>query len=275
MANPRNENHHQFHRMNAATIPISGLVFGLLLIAPSILLIWWFRLGINKRLIISVIRMLVQLSFVALYLKYIFLLDHILVSLGYILLMVLFAAHSGIRSSSLRLKKLLIPTFMAMFLPTILTLLYFNWAIVQLDHIFQADVLIPIAGLMLGNTLKSNIVALKTFFNSASKEEKTYLFLLANGASKQEAARPFMKEAIRTAMAPNLATMATIGLVSLPGMMTGQILGGSDPVLAVKYQIMVMVIIFFNSILSNILQLLFVIRQGFDKRDQLDKSVLE
>lgn len=261
--------------MNAATIPISGLVFGLLLIAPSILLIWWFKLGINKQLLVSVVRMLVQLSFVALYLKYIFLLDHILVNLAYILLMVLFAAHSGIRSSSLRLKKLLVPTFIAMLLPTLLTLLYFNWAIVQLEHIFQADVLIPVAGLMLGNTLKSNIVALKTFFNSIRKEEKTYCFLLGNGASKQEAARPFMKEAIRMAMAPNLATMATVGLVSLPGVMTGQILGGSDPVLAVKYQIMVMVIIFFNSLLSNVLQLFFAVRQGFTKSDQLDKSLLD
>jgi len=98
--------------------------------------------------------------------------------------------------------------------------------------------------------------------------------LLANGATKQEAARPFLKEAIRTAMAPNLATMATIGLVSLPGVMTGQILGGSDPILAVKYQIMVMVIIFFNSIFSNVLQLHFAVRQGFDENDQLDKSLL-
>lgn len=260
--------------MNAANISISGLLLGLLLIVPSMLIIWRFRLGFNKQLIISVLRMLIQLTFVALYLKYIFLLDHILVNLAYILAMVMFAAHSGIRNSSLRLKKLLLPTFLSMLLPTIATLLYFNWAIVQIDNIFQADILIPIAGLMLGNTLKSNIVALKSFFNMARKEEKTYLFLLANGASKQEAARPFLKEAIRTAMAPNLATMATIGLVSLPGVMTGQILGGSDPVLAVKYQIMVMVIIFFNSLLSNILQLLFAIRQGFNKSDQLDKSLL-
>ena len=260
--------------MNAANISISGLLLGLLLIAPTMLIIWRLRLGFNKKLVIAVLRMLVQLGFVAVYLKYIFLLDNILVNLTYVCLMVLFAAFSGIRNSSLRLKKLLLPTFVSMLLPTLFTLLYFNAAIIQLDYIFKADVLIPIAGLMLGNTLKSNIVALKTFFNMALKEEKTYLFLLANGANKQEAARPFMKEAIRMSMAPNLATMATVGLVSLPGVMTGQILGGSDPVLAVKYQIMVMIIIFFNSILSNVLQLFFAIRQGFDERDQLNKELL-
>ncbi len=260
--------------MNAANISISGLVFGLLLIAPTMLIIWKLRLGFNKKLAIAVLRMLVQLGFVAVYLEYIFRWDNIAINLAYVCLMVLFAAFSGIRNSSLRLKKLVVPTFISMLIPTLFTLLYFNAAIVQLDHIFKADVLIPVAGLMLGNILKSNIVALKTFFSMARKEEKTYLFLLASGASRQEALRPFLKEAIRTAMAPTMATMATVGLVSLPGVMTGQILGGTNPVLSVKYQIMVMVIIFFTSLLSNVLQLLFAVYQGFDEHDKLDKSLL-
>ncbi|MCW0483648.1 ABC transporter permease [Gaoshiqia sediminis] len=261
--------------MNTADISISGLAFGLLLIAPSVLLVWQLRLGFNRQLIISVLRMLVQLGFVGFYLKYIFLLDHVLVNLAYVCLMVLFAAFSGIRNSSLRLKKLWLPTFASMLLPTLFTMLYFNAAIVQLDNVFQADVLIPVAGLMLGNVLKTNIVALKTFFSLARKEEKTYLFLLAAGATRKEAVRPFLKEAIRTGMAPNIATMATVGLVSLPGVMTGQILGGSDPVLAVKYQIMVMIIIFFTSLFSNVLQLLFAVHQGFDRHDKLNRDLLQ
>ena len=260
--------------MNTANISISGLIFGLLLILPSMLIIWRLKLGFNKKLIVAVMRMLIQLGVVALYLKYIFILDNVFVNLAYVFMMVLFAAFSGIRNSNLRMKKLLLPTFLSMLLPTLFTLIYFNAAIVQLDNIFRADVFIPIAGLMLGNILKSNIVALKTFFNTALKEEKTYLYLLAAGATKNEAARPFLKEAIRTAMAPNIATMATVGLVSLPGVMTGQILGGSDPILSVKYQIMVMVIIFSTSLLSNVLQLLFTVHQGFDKQDKLKRELL-
>ena len=260
--------------MNTADISISGLIFGLLLILPSMLIIWKLKLGFNKKLIISVMRMLIQLGFVAFYLKYIFLLDNAFINLAYVFMMVLFAAFSGIRNSNLRIKILLLPTFLSMLAPTLFTLIYFNAAIVQLDNIFRADVFIPIAGLMLGNILKSNIVALKTFFNAARKEEKTYFYLLAAGATKNEAARPFLKEAIRTAMAPNIATMATVGLVSLPGVMTGQILGGSDPILSVKYQIMVMLIIFFTSLLSNVLQLLFTVHQGFDKHDKLKREFL-
>lgn len=259
--------------MNTADISISGLLLGLLLIVPSILIIWQFRLGFHRNLIVAVLRMMVQLGFVAVYLKYIFLLDNTFVNLGYVFLMVLFASFSGIRNSGLRLKKLLLQTFLSMMIPTLFTLFYFNFAIVQLDNIFQANILIPIAGLMLGNILKSNIIALKTFFSLAKKDEKNYFYLLAAGASRTEALRPFLKEAVRMAMAPNIATMATVGLVSLPGVMTGQILGGSDPVLAVKYQVMVMVIIFFTALFSNLLQLLFAVHLGFDNQDKIRKEL--
>ncbi len=260
--------------MDAIDISVSGVVFGLLLVVPSMLLVWKFRLGFNKRLIISVARMLVQLGFVAVYLKYIFLFDNAFVNIAYVCMMVFFAAFSGIKNSGLRLKKLLFQTVVSMLIPTMFTLLYFNFAVVQLDNIFKADMLIPIGGLMLGNILKSNIVALKTFFNSARKEENTYFYLLAAGATKTEAAHPFLKEAIRMAMAPNIASMATVGLVSLPGVMTGQILGGADPVLSVKYQVMVMIVIFATALFSNLIQLLFAVRYGFDEHDKLKKELL-
>ena len=175
----------------------------------------------------------------------------------------------------MRLRSFLWSTVLAMLLPTLFTLIYFNLFITQLSNIFKANIFIPIAGMMLGNILKSNIVALKTFFSQVQTQEKVYQYLLAMGASRREALQPFFKEAVQTAMAPTIATMATAGLVSLPGVMTGQIIGGSDPSLAVRYQIMVMVIIFFTGLASILLQLFFAIRQCFDKHDQFDKSMLE
>lgn len=260
--------------MNTPNIDTSGIIAGLLLIVPVVLVVWKLKLGFNKNLLISIARMLVQLGFVAVYLIYIFKLDNVIINLAYVCMMVFFAALSGIKNSSLRLRRFLLSTFIAMLIPTLFTLLYFNFTVIQISDLFRANMFIPIAGLMLGNILKSNIVALKTFFNLARGQEKVYLYLLATGATRNEALRPFFKEAVRTAMAPNLATMATVGLVSLPGVMTGQILGGSDPALAVKYQIMVMIIIFFTGLFSILLQLLFAMRQSFNKNDQLDRSLL-
>ena len=254
-------------------IPVSGLVLGLLLVLPTMVLAWLFKLELNRRIAISVLRMVVQLAFVALYLKYVFVLNSPWVNMAYVSVMIVAASFSSISSSSLRLKPFG-PTIFAVAIPALLSLFYFNKAIIQYENVFEAQLIIPIAGLMLGNTLKSNIVALKTFYNALNNDEKKYQFLLSFGATRFEAVRPFMKESIRTAMAPNLASMATLGLVSLPGVMTGQILGGADPVIAVKYQVMVMIIIFFNSIFSNILQLLFSMRNAFDGMDNLNKKIL-
>jgi len=261
--------------MKTPDINISGIAAGLFLMVPVWILVWKMRLGLNKKLLIAFARMLIQLGFVAVYLIYIFKLDNILINVAYVGMMVFFAALSGLKNSSIRLKRFLPTTFVAMLVPTLFTLFYFNLFIIQIEDIFRADIMIPIGGLMLGNILKSNIVALKTFFNLTRNQEKVYMYLLATGATKTEALRPFIKEAVKTAMAPNIATMATVGLVSLPGVMTGQMLGGSEPGLAVKYQIMVMIIIFFTGLFSVILQLLFAIRQSFNQHDQLDKSILE
>lgn len=260
--------------MNTPHISILGAAAGLLLILPAVLLVWKLKLGFNRQLTTGVGRMVIQLSFVGLYLIYIFKLDSILINIAYLGMMVFFAALSGIKNSSLRLKRFLLQTFLAMLFPTFFTLFYFNLLVVQIPNIFRADIMIPIGGMMLGNILKSNIVALKTFFTLVKREEKVYLYLLATGATRNEALRPFFKEAVRTAMAPNLAMMATAGLVSLPGMMTGQIIGGSDPALAVKYQIMLMVMIFFTGLVSILIQLYFAVKQGFDSNDRFDKSVL-
>ena len=255
-------------------IGIIGVFAGLLLILPAVLLVWKLKLGFNRELIVGAGRMLIQLGFVGLYLSYIFKLDNAFVNIAYLLMMVFFAALSGIKNSSLRLKRFLWQTFVAMLLPVFFTLIYFNLTVVQIPNIFRADIMIPIGGMMLGNILKSNIVALKTFFNMVKREERVYLYLLAAGANRNEALRPFLKEAVKTAMAPNIATMATAGLVSLPGMMTGQIIGGSDPALAVKYQIMIMLMIFFTGLVSILIQLYFAIKQGFDGSDRFDKSLL-
>ncbi len=128
---------------------------------------------------------------------------------------------------------------------------------------------------MLGNTLKSNIVTMKSFYNSVDSDEKRYHYRLAMGATKNEALLPYLRNSLRISLAPNLATMATVGIVSLPGMMTGQILGGSPPGLAVRYQVMVMVAIFFNSFFSNILQIFLTHRFSFNKFGILRKEVFK
>jgi putative ABC transport system permease protein len=95
---------------------------------------------------------------------------------------------------------------------------------------------------------------------------------LACGATRWEAAREALRESIRTGMIPIINSMMVTGLVFLPGMMTGQILAGIDPVVAVRYQIMVMFMFAAANSLGCIIMVLLVYRRMFNARHQLESD---
>ena len=119
--------------------------------------------------------------------------------------------------------------------------------------------------LILGNMLSANVIALNSFYGSLNRERQLYLYLLGNGASPSEALTPFMREALIKSFNPTIASMAVMGLIALPGTMTGQILGGSSPSVAIKYQIMLMITIFASSLISVLLTLWISRKKTFDK----------
>ena len=96
----------------------------------------------------------------------------------------------------------------------------------------------------MGNMLSSNVIALNTYYSGLKREQQLYRYLLGNGATRQEAQAPFIRQAIIKSFSPLIANIAVMGLVALPGTMIGQILGGSSPNVAIKYQMMIMVITF-------------------------------
>jgi putative ABC transport system permease protein len=102
---------------------------------------------------------------------------------------------------------------------------------------------LPILGMVLGNTLTSVSLALQTLTEGAERERAAIEARIALGATRFEAFAAVSRRAIRTAMMPLLNTMSVAGIVTLPGMMTGQILAGADPAEAAKYQIMIMFVL--------------------------------
>jgi putative ABC transport system permease protein len=90
-----------------------------------------------------------------------------------------------------------------------------------------------------------------------------------SGATRIEAVLPFLRESFKRAVIPTITTLGTMGLVSLPGMMTGQLLAGSFPVVVIKYQIAIMVAIVTAGALSLFLTLLLTTRYLFDERDNI------
>lgn len=259
--------------MGAQDLSVFSLAFLFVFLLPVFYINSKLNLEINKPLVAGIIRMCVQLSFVGLYLELLFKLNSPVLNCFYLFIMICVACQSIVTSSSLKVKHFFIPVLFSLMLPFSIILFFFNSVVADLDNLFDAKYLIPIGGMLLGNCLRSIIVGLNSFYSGIKKDEKTYLFSLSLLGSRIGALKPYFKESFLASITPRVASMATIGLVSLPGMMTGQILGGSIPLVAIKYQIAIMLCIFYTEYFSVILCILFSLKVGFNNMDMLNKNI--
>lgn len=217
----------------------------------------------------ALLRMTLQLSVIGLVLQYFFDLNNVYVNIIYVLFMITIAAHSMLKTTKLPYKTFGVAVWLSVVIPHYLVLLFFNYFVVGLDNVFEAQFLIPIGGMLLGNSLSGNILAISSFYTRIKDQEKQYYYTLALSASRSEALRPYFTYALRSSINPTIASMETIGLVALPGMMTGQILGGSIPITAIKYQIAIMVAIFVTRYFTAILAIFLTSKKAFDDYDRL------
>ena len=214
-----------------------------------------------------------QLVFVGFYLQFIFDLNSPLVTGAWILIMIAVADVSIARGSGLRLKRLAGGLFVALITGTVVPLVFFVFFVLQVQTTLHAQYVIPISGMILGNCLRADIIGIRTFYESLKKSEKVYQLSLAQAAGMREALNPFIRDACQAALAPTVATISTIGLVSLPGMMTGVILGGGNPITAIKYQIAIMIAIFTGTALTVILGIHLTMIKNFTPFGTLDRKL--
>lgn len=260
---------------SALDIGTIGLLLGYLLLLFPLAFILFYRIKLLKPLTISVVRLTVQLLMVGLYLQLVFKLNAWWLNILWLVVMLVVADVSLLNASRLRLRPFLFPIFVSLTIGTCIPLVYLLGVIVRLPNLLDARYFIPMAGMILGNSLRADIVGLSTFFSSLRTEEKSYFLALSQGATLSEAVRPFLQKAYTASLAPTIATMATIGIVALPGMMTGIILGGTDPFVAIKYQIAIMMAIFSGTALAVILGILLTLKTSFDRYGVLDPDILK
>lgn len=248
------------------TIDISnlGLLFAFLLLVIPLIISYGLDLRMNKDTIWSVGRMSIQLALVGIFLEYIFKLNHLWLNLIWLLIMILTAVFSAINSSKIKLTVIFWPVVFAFAIPTLVVLLYFNSLVVQLDYLFEARYLIALGGMLLGNILSVSIVGINSFYQTIRSQNKFFFYRLAMGSTHNEAIAPFMRNSFQLALLPALAKTATIGIVSLPGMMSGQIIAGSSPATAIRYQIAIMIAIYVAGVLSVLLAILLANKKCFN-----------
>jgi len=260
--------------MGAHDISSTGLLLAGCSLLISVFMYTLTRVGLLKELLIAMGRMGLQLLLVGMYLTWLFTLNNPWVNIGYILLMMAIANYSVLKSTGLR-REMFLYTFPATFISIGMIGSYFMLLVFRPEPLYDARYLIPICGMLLGNSMNRTIITLERFYSSVKKDESGYSALIAMGATVPEATASYLKTAYRAGLGPALANMATMGIVSLPGMMTGQILGGSDPLVAIKYQVAIILAIYVSTDLSALLCISFSRRRGFTHYGFLNHDIFK
>ena len=238
-----------------------------ILLAVPLVISYRQELGQIREIIWAVIRMTVQLFLVGLYLRVLFEIDSVYLNVAWILVMLLVADMNILKKSALPRRigivlPLLVATGIGTALPT--ALLLFT---VSPEPWYSARFVVPLTGMVLGNSLRGNIIALGRFKEILQRDRDLYATRLLSGATTNEALKPVYREALHASLAPTIASIATIGLVALPVMMTGQLLGGAVPMTAIRYQIAIMLAILSTVSLAALLNLIVAGRLFIDDVD--------
>ncbi len=226
-----------------------------------------FALGRIRETLWAVVRMTVQLTLIGLYIEVLFRVESVWLNLLWVVAMLIVADLSVLKKSGIPARPLLVTTIFVTLTPGILVPVAVLLAAVRPDPWYEARTLIPLVGMVLGNSLRGNIVALSRFREILTTERDLYASRLMLGATRREALHPVYRASLQASLAPQLASIATIGLVSLPGMMTGQILGGALPLTAIRYQIAIMLTILAAVSLAALLNVAVASRLLLDDRD--------
>lgn len=231
----------------------------------------WLRLGLGKQIIIAGLRTTLQLFLIGFILKVLFEQTH----LGWISLLAMVMLLVAGREVMARQKRRFggwwgfglgtLSMFVSSFSITVIVLL----VIIQNDPWYQPQYAIPLLGMMLGNTMTGIALALDRLTDSAWQQRGVIEARLLLGHESRIAIRNMARDSVRVGLVPMINAMAAAGLVSLPGMMTGQILSGTPPLEAVKYQILIMFMITAGTGFATMGAVWIGARHLFDERQRL------
>ena len=248
------------------------LVYGLILFSMALLRLQ--RVGGEMGLLKASLRMVVQLLGAGYLLHLLFNLHRPLPVLLVLILMLIFAVVTVAGRVEHRLPRFYPVVGTAMLVGCGAGTIYLVFLVLGLAPWYEPRYLIPLVGMILGNAMTGAALAAERLADEIRAREAEIETLLCLGASPRQAARSALRSAFRAAMIPSINAMAAMGVVFLPGMMTGQILSGTAPLMAVRYQIAIMCAITGSVAMTTSLILLRGYRGYFTGAEQLRRELL-
>jgi putative ABC transport system permease protein len=257
--------------MSYVQIPLVRLLIAAALITASVFVSWRMRAGLERDLLWGALRAAVQLIAIGYFLILLFGHERPEFVLGTVFVMLTVAAATSARrvAHGPGAHVLFPRALMAIGAGAVVALLpVFAWVIPPSPW-YEARYLVPISGMMLSSAMNVVAQVFERLFATAHSDAATIEQWLALGASPKQALASAERASLRSAMIPTINGLLTVGLVALPGMMTGQIVSGTSPSQAVRYQIVIMYQIVAVAAVAGALATLFARRLMFTSRDQL------
>ena len=232
--------------MNASAyihISLIDLLIALLFVGVTALVSYWQGLGLERDIAVGTVRTFVQLLTVGFVLQRLFDASRwywVVVALA---IMTTVAGYNAMKRQSGAKQGLFAVMTAAIVTGGVITLILVIGVVLRVRPWYQPQYVIPIAGMIIGNSMAGAALVVNRFNSELTLRRSEVEASLALGATAREAAAGALRESLRAAMMPTINSMMTVGLVQLPGMMTGQIISGASPLDAVRYQVVVMLMI--------------------------------
>ncbi|MBF0586241.1 iron export ABC transporter permease subunit FetB [Prosthecochloris sp. N3] len=242
-----------------------GLVFILVAQVTSVV----YHLGLNRDISIGTLRTFAQLFLMGYVLSFIFGSDNVWLTLGVFGVMVVSA--SFIIKGRVREKSVpyILPTVLTMFASYFATAVFVSGVIVGVEPWWEPRYFLPLGGMVIGNSMSALAIAIERLFSELRQQKNMVETRLCLGANYREASQDIFRNAISAGMIPSINAMMGVGLVFIPGMMAGQVLAGADPLQAVRYQIVIMLMLVGSTALTSFVTIRIVRRRCFGKGEEL------
>jgi len=246
-------------------VALGRYVVALVLLAALLIITKWQNIRIGNRLIIGTVRGTIQIILMGLILVYIFDLRDMLIMFGVLTFMATFAAYT----TASNLKK--IPGVFRVTLPSIIVGPISVMGVSVLLGVVEpiGEFVIPMGGMVIGNAMTIATLVIDRMWSNAQKQRSLIETALALGASPFQAVEATIQESIESGLLPNLNRYASLGIVSIPGLMSGMIIGGANPIVAALFQVVVFIMIFLSSVIVGLIISRLFLKKMFNDRLQL------
>lgn len=254
----------------AVNLNIWQLVAAYVFVIILLLIVRMRGIAREKQILLSTVRMTVQLVLVGYLLVYLF--DNInpFFTIGVVVIMEVFAVYNIFKRAKYRLsKRLKRAVAISMTIGTLSCLFYFLLVVLRVNPWYNPRYFIPIAGMIIGNSMTGVSVGVNQLVDGMQTKKHLVESALMLGASPKIAAKDIVNSAFDSAILPTINSMLGMGIVFLPGMMTGQILSGTSPLTAIEYQIAIMLSILGSVALTVVIFVQLGYKSFFNSEDQL------